>query len=98
MEKERHLGEAQLKDTPKKRLNLKIRDGSITLDKLDPALRNSIGDGNYMQAITSDEIDDLWEHKDTPVVPPEEEDKEEDKEEEEGNTEETEEKENTEEE
>lgn len=64
MEKEKHLGEAQLKDTPKKKLNLKIRDGSITIDKLDPNLRNSIADGNYMQAITSDEIDTLWDKKD----------------------------------
>lgn len=64
MEKEKYLGEALLKDTSKKKLNLKIRDGSVTLEKLDPSLRNSIADGNYMQAITSDEIDTLWEQQD----------------------------------
>lgn len=64
MEKEKYLGEAHIKEQPKKKLNLKIRDGSITIDKLDPALRNSIADGNYMQAITNDEIDTLWEQQD----------------------------------
>lgn len=64
MEKEKYLGEAYIREQPKKKLNLKIRDGSITIDKLDPALRNSIADGNYMQAITNDEIDTLWEQQD----------------------------------
>lgn len=63
MEKEKYLGEALISEQPKKKLNLKIRDGSITIDKLDPALRNSIADGNYMEAITKEEIDILWEQQ-----------------------------------
>lgn len=37
-----------------------LSDGSITIDKLAPALRNFLPDGPYMEALTNDEIDALW--------------------------------------
>lgn len=37
-----------------------LSDGSITIDKLDPPLRNFLPDGPYMEALTNDEIDTLW--------------------------------------
>lgn len=44
-----------------------ISDGSITLDKLSPSLRGFITNGggtgeSYMEAITNDEIDTLWDN------------------------------------
>lgn len=57
MSKEKYLGESTLTDTPKKKLNLKIRDGSITAEKLDPQLLMGI---SKMEAITNEEIDDLF--------------------------------------
>lgn len=57
MDKELYLGKAPLKESPKKSFNWKLRDGSITADKLDPELQASIG---CMSPINNDEIDDLF--------------------------------------
>lgn len=57
MGKEKYLGEAALTETPKKKLSLKIRDGSITADKLDPSLKAAVGS---MQPISEKEIDDCF--------------------------------------
>ncbi len=43
-----------------------ISDGTITFEKLSPSLRSLIGSGggSYMEAISNDEIDLLWEAPD----------------------------------
>ncbi len=38
-----------------------ISDDSITIEKLAPGLRNFIPDGSYMEALTDNEIDTLWD-------------------------------------
>ncbi len=45
-----------------------ISDGSITIEKLSPSLRSFITSGGsgtgegYMEALTNDEIDNLWDN------------------------------------
>lgn len=64
MEKESYLGESTLLEQPKKKLNFKIRDGSITVNKLDPELYKAItGSSNIFNAITNSEIDTLWDYR-----------------------------------
>lgn len=65
MEKEKYLGNALLKEQPKKKLNFKIRDGSITIDKLDSNLRTTIQEGSEVNQISNTEIDRLWVYDST---------------------------------
>lgn len=61
MSNEKYLGEAALKDKPKKKLTLKIRNGSITPDQLSDELKAAVGS---MSPITDKEIDSLFSSKD----------------------------------
>lgn len=61
MSNEKYLGEAALKDKPKKKLTLKIRNGSITPDQLSDELKAAVGS---MSPITDKEIDSLFSNKD----------------------------------
>lgn len=57
MNKEKYIGESALNDIPKKKLTLKIRDGSITSDQLSDELKAAVGS---MSPITDEEIDNMF--------------------------------------
>jgi len=63
MSNEKYLGEAALKDKPKKKLTLKIRKGSITPDQLSDEIKAAIGS---MSPVTEEEINSLFSNK---VIP-----------------------------
>lgn len=60
MSKEKYIGESVLNDIPKKKLILKIRDGSITPDQLSDELKAAVGS---MSPITNEEIDNMFSQK-----------------------------------
>lgn len=60
MSKEKYIGESVLNDIPKKKLILKIRDGSITPDQLSDELKAAVGS---MSPITDEEIDNMFSQK-----------------------------------
>lgn len=66
MSNEKYLGEAALKDKPKKKLTLKIRNGSITSDQLSDELKAAVGS---MSPVTDEEIDSLFNNKLDPSIP-----------------------------
>lgn len=57
---EKYLSAAKLKDEPKKKLSLKIKDGSITMDKLSKDLRTFINTG---KTVRIDELDTMTDVK-----------------------------------
>lgn len=67
MSNEKYLGEAALKDKPKKKLTLKIRNGSITSDQLSDELKAAVGS---MSPVTNEEIDDLFKYLVVPSPDP----------------------------
>lgn len=57
---EKYLSAAKLKDEPKKKLSFKIKDGSITMDKLSKDLRTFINTG---KTVRIDELDTMTDVK-----------------------------------
>lgn len=67
MNKEKCFSEAAMKDNPKKKIRLEIRDGSVTKAKLADDVINAMGQD--IASISKEKIDELFKNSDIIILP-----------------------------